>query len=232
MSQPPMGPLRRSCKRSGATRASPGARNRRSISIHVGAAFLFAMLLSSCAHTKPTGQALVAIGALTLGFGALDAAGVLGSDCHTSTPIDSEAVSSCGGDGVVPQEVDVLSIGIGAGLVAAGVLLWTQDSPRPPSNASARSDSDRELAELRTESVQTGESLPARSPLHVAELHCVPYYADSWPKGASEDAPSQSSHQSSSWCGLPPTSDGQQLPSKQDPAHVSQLSSSPFLIAR
>lgn len=145
----------------------PETRVPRRASMRAGAALLCAALLSSCAHTKPAGQALVAIGALTLGFGALDAAGVLGSDCRTSAPIGGEAVSSCGGDGIVSQEVDVLSIGIGAGLVAAGVVLWTRDSASTPSTASARGGSDRGLAD----SALRGALLPVGSPAHVPKLH-------------------------------------------------------------
>lgn len=148
-----------------------GVRDRRGASLQASAGLLCAVLLLSCAHTNPAGQALVAIGALTLGFGALDAAGVLGSDCRTSAPTGGEAVSSCGGDGIVPQEVDILSIGIGAGLVAAGVVLWTQDSPAASSNTSAFEREGRQVVEAQTPSAQHGALFALGSPLHVAELH-------------------------------------------------------------
>lgn len=156
---------------------SEGAKSERHLRVlyvRSSAALICALLLSGCAHTKPAGQALVALGAITLGFGALDAAGVLGSDCSTSAPTGGEAVTSCAGNGVVPQAVDILSIGIGAGLVAAGVVLWTQDSSSAPSNVSAHGAVEWEFTEPRTGSAQRGPLFLAGSPLDVAELHRCP----------------------------------------------------------
>ena len=124
--------------------------------IRSSAALICVLWLCSCAHTKPAGQALVAIGAITLGFGALDAAGVLGSDCSASAPTGAATETSCAGNGVVPHAVDLLSIGIGAGLVAAGVVLWTQDSSAAP-KAGAHGAVIRERAAVRERLVSRGE---------------------------------------------------------------------------
>ena len=90
-------------------------------------AVCLALSLGGCAHTKPIGQSMVALGALLVGLGTLDAAGVLGSECsHGRTP-DGESLSSCSGNGVTPHAdaVNILGIAFGAALghVSALVLL-------------------------------------------------------------------------------------------------------------
>jgi hypothetical protein len=89
--------------------------------------------LTGCAHTKSLGQSFVALGALVLGLSTLDAAGVLGSDCAQQYPPNGgDPVYSCSGDGVVPHSVDIVGLALGAGLIGAGVALWTTDSQPPP----------------------------------------------------------------------------------------------------
>jgi hypothetical protein len=114
----------------------------------IGAALTATTLLLGCAHTAPAGKALVALGALTLGFGVLDAAGVLGSDCDEQRPMTGEAITSCSGNGIVPHAVDWMTIGAGAGLAAAGAVLWTSDNANP-TNVAARRALDREIAAAR-----------------------------------------------------------------------------------
>jgi hypothetical protein len=89
-------------------------------------------ITSGCAHTKPIGQSFVALGALIVGLGTLDAAGVLGSKCtHTRTP-EGEPLDSCSGNSVAPQPVNVVGIALGAALIGGGIALWTTDSQSTP----------------------------------------------------------------------------------------------------
>ena len=103
----------------------------RSLRLQVYALSLALPLVSSgCAHTKPIGQSLVALGALVVGLGTLDAVGVIGSKCsHSATP-NGEGVESCSGNGVTPHPnaVNILGIAFGAALIGGGVALWTADS--------------------------------------------------------------------------------------------------------
>lgn len=95
-------------------------------------ACLLVSLTSGCAHTKPIGQSFVALGALIVGLGTLDAAGVLGSKCtHTRTP-EGEPLDSCSGNSVAPQPVNVIGIALGAALIGGGIALWATDSQSTP----------------------------------------------------------------------------------------------------
>lgn len=96
-----------------------------------------ALVLSGCAHTKPVGQALVALGALIAGLGTLDAIGVLGDECKQTRTPEGASVASCSGSGVTPQPdaLNVLGIALGAAMIGGGIALWTMDSHGAPKQA-------------------------------------------------------------------------------------------------